>query len=114
MSLALCAPGEHCVIASYRHPIDGVFFEKWFEDGLFAEIPKGYMVIMGNAQFHRKKELRKLFGGKVRLLFLPPYSPDYNPIKKSGADMKRFLGNTLKDFHAVASAIYKYFRFIQC
>jgi transposase len=64
---------------------------------------------MDTARFHRKKELRKLAGGKVRLLFLPPYSPDYNPIEKSWANMKRFLSNNLKDFHSVDSCIYNYF-----
>ena len=64
---------------------------------------------MDNAIFHRKKELRKIARGKVRLLFLPPYSPDYNPIEKSWAHMKSFLRNNLEDFESVASAIYNYF-----
>jgi len=67
---------------------------------------------MDNAPFHRKKELRKIARGKARLLFLPPYSPDYNPIEKSWANMKRFLRNTLKDFESLASGIYHYFGFI--
>ena len=67
---------------------------------------------MDNAGFHRKKELRKLARGKVRLLFLPPYSPDYNPIEKSWANMKRSLRNNLKDFNSVDSGIYNYFAFI--
>ena len=68
---------------------------------------------MDNATFHRKKELRKIARGKVRLLFLPPYSPDYNPIEKSWANMKRFLRNNLKDFQSVVSGIYDYFGFIE-
>jgi transposase len=67
---------------------------------------------MDNARFHRKKELRKIARGKARLLFLPPYSPDYNPIEKTWANMKRYLRNNLKDFHSVDSAIYNYFGFI--
>ena len=68
---------------------------------------------MDNATFHRKKELRKIARGKVRLLFLPPYSPDYNLIEKSWANMKRFLRNNLKDFQSVTSGIYNYFGFIE-
>jgi len=64
---------------------------------------------MGNAKFHRKAELRKLARGKVRLLFLPPYSPDYNPIEKTWANMKRFLCNNMQHFSSVDSAIYDYF-----
>jgi len=43
-------------------------------------------VILDNASHHRRKTLRKLARGKVRVLFLPPYSPDYNPIEKSWAN----------------------------
>jgi transposase len=64
---------------------------------------------MDNTPFQRKKRVRKLGRGKVRLLFLPPYSPDYNPIEKSWATMQRFLGNNLRDFQLVNSAIYDYF-----
>ena len=64
---------------------------------------------MDNASFHRKKELRKKARGKARLLFLPPYSPDYNPIEKTRANMKRFIRNNLKDFQSVVSGIYNYF-----
>jgi transposase len=87
----------------------GVFFQRRFETRLLKEIPKGYTIIMDNARFHRKKQLRGLAGGKVRLLFLPPYSPDYNPIEKSWANMKRFLGNNLRGFQSLDSAILSFF-----
>ena len=90
-----------------------MFFEGWFENSLLKDLPKGYTVIMDNAAFHRKKELRRIARGKVRLLFLPPYSPDYNLIEKSWANMKRFLRNNLKDSQPVVSGIYDYFGFIE-
>jgi isftu1 transposase len=96
----------------YRQTTKGEFFENWFENKLLKEIPKGYTVIMDNATFHRKEEPRKIARGKARLLFLPPYSPDYNLIEKSWANMKRFLRNNLKDFQSVISGIYHYFGFI--
>jgi transposase len=80
---------------------------------LLEELPKGYTVIMDNAAFHRKKELRKIARGKTRLLFLPPYSPDYNPIEKTWANMKRFLRNSLKDFQSVDFGIYNHFGLIE-
>jgi transposase len=105
---ALCT-GEHIAVECYQQTTDSALFERWFEDCLLQEVPKGYTVIMDNASFHRKKALRKLARGKVRLLFLPPYSPDYNPIEKSWANMKRFLRNNMCNFQSVDSAIYSYF-----
>jgi transposase len=67
---------------------------------------------MDNASFHRKRELRKIAGGRVRLLFLPPDSPDYNLIEKTWANMKRFLRNNLKEFESVDAGVYNYFGFI--
>jgi transposase len=64
---------------------------------------------MDNASFHRKAVSRKLAWGKVRLLFLPPYSPDYNPIEKSRANMKRYLRSNLQSFTPAGSAFYEYF-----
>jgi transposase len=105
---ALC-DGGYFALECYRQATDGEFFERWFENRLLEEIPQGYTIIMDNARFHRKTKLRKLARGKVRLLFLPPYSPDYNPIEKTWANMKRSLCNNLQDFKSVASAIYDYF-----
>ena len=101
--------GEYVAITCYRHATDGGFFEHWFKNHLLEEIPKGYTIIMDNAAFHRKSRLRKLARGKVRLLFLPPYSPDYNPIEKSWANMKCFLRDNMQQFQSVDSAIYSYF-----
>ena len=105
---ALCSE-EHFAIECYQHTTDGEFFESWFKDCLLEEIPKGCTVIMDNARFHRKNNLHKLARGKARLLFLPPYSPDYNPIEKTWANMKRSLCNNLQDFQSIDSAIYNYF-----
>ena len=47
---------------------------------------------MDNASFHRKNILREIaaeFG--VNVLFLPSYSPDFNPIETSWANMKQWL-----------------------
>jgi transposase len=79
---ALCN-NKHIAIECYTHSTDSAFFENWFESYFLKEISKGYTAILDNAKFHSKKRLRKLARGKVRLLFLPPYSPDYNPIEKS-------------------------------
>jgi transposase len=74
-------------------------------------MPKGCTAILDNAAFHPKERLRKLARGKVRLLFLPPYSPDYNPIEKSWANMKSYLRDNIHNYQSVDDAIYDYFGF---
>jgi transposase len=49
-------------------------------------------VIMDNAGFHCKQKLMATAEkAEVKLLFLPPYSPDFNPIEKDWANLKRDL-----------------------
>jgi|GEM_PF-4223373 len=54
-------------------------FENWFEDELLKE----HVLIMGNATFLKKKVLQN-FAGKYlqKFIFLPSYSPEYNPIER--------------------------------
>ncbi len=78
--------GTHIVVEQYEHTTDAVFFEQWFSERLLKEVPRGSTIIMDNASFHRKDVLRELIKKtrrKVGLLFLPAYSPDFNPIEKS-------------------------------
>jgi transposase len=45
---------------------------------------------------------------KVKLLFLPPYSPDFNPIEKDRANLKRNLRDTAPLYGLLETAVYKY------
>ena len=108
---AQCA-GEHFSIECYQQKTDSEFFETWFVNNLLKEIPNGYTAIMDNAAFHKKKKLRQLARGKIRLLFLPPYSPDYNLIEKSWATMKRSLRGNINKYSSINVAIYNYFGFV--
>jgi putative transposase len=70
---------------------------------------------MDNARFHRKKSLEALIKKarrKITLLFLPPYSPDYNPIERSWANMKRHLRDSIPRFNNMNEAVYNHFMLI--
>jgi transposase len=85
-------------------------FENWIETELIKSIPKGYTIIMDNAAFHRKnrlEDLAQMHGFK--LLFLPAYSPDFNPIEKTWANLKRALVDILPYVENLESGIYNYF-----
>ena len=77
---------------------------------MVKSVPRGYTIIMDNASFHRKKKLRNLARRHgLKLLFLPAYSPDYNPIEKTWANLKRALIDILPDTKNLQSGIYNYF-----
>jgi transposase len=106
--------GKHTAVECYGRTTDAALFERRFSERLLKEAPRGSTIIMDNAGFHRKEALLKCIkkaGRKIRLLFLPAYSPDLNPIEKSWSNMKRKLRDTLPKHDSVDSAIYDYFRF---
>ena len=50
---------------------------------LLKNVETGSVIVMDNATFHRKKELEMLAKqSSCKILFLPPYSPDLNPIEQ--------------------------------
>ena len=69
-------------------------FESWVEQFLIKELKPGQVVIMDNASFHKSKKTRELIESvECKLIFLPPYSPDLNPIEKFWANMKNWISN---------------------
>ena len=98
--------GEYC----FTGTATAEKFETWFCGFMLPETHEGDVIIMDNARLHNKKRLRKYAEVyKVSIIFLPPYSPDYNPIEHVWANMKRFLRNTTLHFQTIQSAIYWYF-----
>lgn len=99
---------------TYTHTTNGRFFADWFEFDLLSVVPPGYTILMDNASFHPKKELKKIadrYG--VKLLFLPAYSPDFNLIEKFWANLKKWLCEYLPGYASLQIAILEYcFRFV--
>lgn len=95
----------------YAGTTDHIIFETWFERVLLAKSPVGSTFVMDNASFHRKGTLNELAQrGHCRVVFLPAYSPDYNPIENTWANLKTFLRNYACRFHSLQDAITDYFK----
>jgi transposase len=83
---ALTAP---CVIDG---PMDGDSFLAYVEQFLAPTLRLGDTVVMDNLSSHKVAGVRKLIEVTgARLLYLPPYSPDFNPIEQVFAKLKALL-----------------------
>jgi transposase len=86
-------------------------FENWVEKFLIKELKPGQVVIMDNAAFHQSKKTRQFIeSAGCKLIFLPPYSPDLNPIEKFWANMKRWIRNNIANFKVLFDTIYAFFK----
>jgi transposase len=73
-------------------PINGELFQAYVEQVLIPELRDGDIVIMDNLGSHKGAGVRTAIeAAGASLLFLPPYSPDFNPIEKAFAKLKAKL-----------------------
>ena len=73
-------------------PINGLSFRAYVEQQLVQTLKPGDIVVMDNLGSHKSKAVRdaiKAVG--ARLWFLPPYSPDLNPIEQAFAKVKHWM-----------------------
>ena len=106
-------------IAGYRHnsrevispfefkgTADTGLFLGWFEHYLCPNLNYGDCVVLDNARIHRNSEIFDIandFG--LTILYLPPYSPDLNPIEKVWANFKNKLRRIKHKFDSLSNAI---------
>jgi transposase len=73
-------------------PINGVAFQAYVDQVLVPELREGDIVIMDNLGSHKGAGVRKAIeAAGAKLLYLPPYSPDFNPIEKAFSKLKALL-----------------------
>ena len=83
---ALTAP---CVVDG---PINGVIFRAYVEQFLVPELRPGDVVVLDNLGSHRAQAIRNaILAVGAKLAFLPPYSPDFNPIELVWSKVKTIL-----------------------
>jgi transposase len=67
-------------------------FETYVEKVLIPSLEPGQIVVMDNLSAHRPKRIRELIEQRgCELVYLPSYSPDYNPIEEAFAKIKNLL-----------------------
>jgi transposase len=90
----------------YKGTCDTQLFNMWLKDFLIPELKPGQVVIMDNATFHKSEESQRLIKeAGCRILFLPPYSPDLNPIEIFWSNFKKMVQSNLEKLTALAEAI---------
>lgn len=73
-------------------PINGEAFVAYVAQELVPTLSPGDIVVMDNLGSHKSTKVRQLIrAAGARLLFLPPYSPDLNPIEQVFAKLKTLL-----------------------
>ena len=73
-------------------PINRAAFETYVEQVLVPELRPGDVVIRDNLSSHKGPRVREMIeAAGARLLYLPPYSPDFNPIENAFATLKALL-----------------------
>lgn len=85
-------------------------FETWVEECLVKELKSGQVVIMDNASFHKSQRTKDLIESVgCSIIFLPPYSPDLNPIEKFWANMKKWIRGQINKFDELYEALVAFF-----
>jgi transposase len=73
-------------------PMNAAAFDAYLEQFLAPTPAPGDIVVMDNLASHKRPKVRELIeAAGARLLFLPPYSPDFNPIEMLFAELKALL-----------------------
>ena len=73
-------------------PINRVAFETYVAKVLVPELRPGDIVVMDNLSSHKGLRVREMIeAASARLHYLPPYSPDFNPIENAFAKLKALL-----------------------
>jgi transposase len=71
---------------------NGMVFETYLRDVLCPTLEEGQVVVMDNLSSHKGERVRELIEGRgCELIYLPSYSPDFNPIEQAFSKLKSYL-----------------------
>lgn len=86
----------------YQGSTDASFFKDFMDELLHYTNPfpgEKSVIVMDNASFHRSQDIEQMcLEAGVKLVYLPPYSPDLNPIEEFFAELKAFIQRHWQSF----------------
>ena len=87
-------------------------FRRFIEHRLVPHLRPGHIVCMDNLNAHKNKKVRELLEATgASILFLPPYSPDFNPIEAAWAKVKHLVRkHAARSIASLRQAIYRAWR----
>lgn len=72
--------------------VDTLCFDAYLEQVLAPQLQRGDVVVLDNLGAHRASRIEEVAAGRgARVLWLPPYSPDYSPIEQCWSKIKSYL-----------------------
>ena len=82
----------------------------WVKEMLIPDLKSGMTVIWDNATFHKSPKIKEAFAeAGIDMIFLPPYSPDLNPIEQFWATLKSWIRALNEPHLHISQALLKVF-----
>ena len=105
MIAALCRKTLFAPMA-FEGYCNGAVFEVYIEKVLIKELKPTQIVIMDNISFHKTERIKELIESVgAKILFLPPYSPDLNPIEHYWFKIKNEIRKSRDKFEDFFDAV---------
>jgi transposase len=98
-----------CAPAIFNTGADTEVFDAYVEEVLLPALRPGDVLVMDNLAVHKVQGiLERIDAAGIRVLFLPPYSPDYNPIEKMWSKVKALVrAAEARAFETIVEAVGK-------
>lgn len=107
MIAAICLTGA-IAGAVIKGAMDGEVFSVWVTEALLPGLKPGQIVVMDNLPAHKRPAVRKMIeAAGCEVWFLPPYSPDFNPIEMMWSKIKQLIrGAEPRTFQELVRAVF--------
>jgi transposase len=94
--------------AVVKGAMDGDLFIVWVREALLPGLRPGEIVVMDNLPAHKRPAVQEMIqAAGCQLWFLPPYSPDFNPIEMMWSKIKQLIrGAEPRTFEALVQAVF--------